>query len=966
MNEPLDLRLASGALVGWSAVLWALGRSAGAVALAVLGAVLVAVALGVAGRRWPVLYTGAFAACCVAVLLAPLAVRLHAAHDGELAGLARAGLEVSAELRVNGDPRPLGGGGSAGSPTVAVDAQLRAVLRRGRWVGLSGAVLVLGPADAWRGVLPGQRVRLDGRLRPPLPGNLLAATVLARSAPALLGRPPWWQRGAGRLRSGLRRAAAGLPALPRGLLPGLVDGDTSGLDPVLAERFRVAGLSHLVAVSGTNLSLLIGTLALLLRRLRASPTAIALVSSVVLVGFVVLARPSPSVLRAAGMAGIALVALATGRQRAALPVLAAASLGLLAWQPALAVSAGFALSVAATAALLLVAPGWVRALYRRRVPAGLAEALAVAAAAHLATAPIIAGLGGRISLTAIPANVLAEPVVAAVTILGLLAALASVLWLPLAMLLAQLAGWPCRWLVWVAEYFGSLPGASLPWPGGVRGGLLLAGLTLAAVLACRRPAARALLGLAVVLGVLIQIPGRAVLAGWPPPGWLVVACDVGQGDALVLNAGRGSAVVIDAGPDPVPVDRCLHELGITRIAVLALSHDHLDHVGGVVGVLHERRLDRALASPLSEPASGHRLVLAALAGRHVPLEQAYAGEHIDAGQVALDVLGPSHVFAGSRSDPNNSSVVLRATVAGVRILLPGDAEVEAQDDLLGSGTDLSADILKVPHHGSAYSDPAFLRASHARLALISVGAGNDYGHPAPATLAELTRLGMPFARTDQQGDIAVVNRAGRLVPVVRSVGTATGGFRLTLPQRQPLASARAPPSRGGARAKVAEGAAWPGRSPRWPGCLTSAPGRCGTTTRSDCCRPPGSLPTATATTGRRSCCGYSRSSCCASSAWGWLTSAASWTASSTPCRRFAPITAGCCGNGTGSRCSRTPWPAPSTNSAPTHRTEGTQPPWLGSTGRRTCSRGSIHRCTTTRFASAGPRSGSSPGPRRAP
>jgi competence protein ComEC len=426
------------------------------------------------------------------------------------------------------------------------------------------------------------------------------------------------------------------------------------------------------------------------------------------------------------------------------------------------------LSVTATAALLLVAPGWVQALRRRGVPAGLAEALAVAAAAHLVTVPIIAGISGRISLVAIPANVLAEPVVAAATILGLLAALSSVLWMPLAALLAQLAGWPCRWLVWVAEYFGSLPGASLPWPSGVRGGLLLVALSTVVVLLCRRPAARVLLGVAAALGVLIQIPGRAVLVAWPPPGWIVVACDIGQGDALVLNAGQGSAVVIDAGPDPVPMDRCLHELGVTRVRLLVLSHDHLDHVGGISGVLHGRQVDRVLSSPLTDPPSGHRLVLSALASRHLIPEGAVAGQRLAAGQAQLEVLGPSHVFGGSRSDPNNSSVVLRATVAGVRILLPGDAEVEAQDDLLGSGADLRADILKVPHHGSAYSDPAFLQAAHARLALISVGAGNGYGHPSPLLLAELTRLGVPVARTDQQGDIAVVDRGGRLTPIVRA------------------------------------------------------------------------------------------------------------------------------------------------------------------------------------------------------
>jgi competence protein ComEC len=463
-----------------------------------------------------------------------------------------------------------------------------------------------------------------------------------------------------------------------------------------------------------------------------------------------------------------LVALATGRQRAALPVLAASVFALLLWQPELALNLGFALSVTATASLLLIAPAWVQALRRRGVPAGLAEALAVAAAAHLVTVPLVAGISGQISLVAIPANVLAEPVVAAATVLGVLAALTSVLWLPLAALFAQLAGWPCRWLVWVAEYFGSLPGGSLPWPAGVRGGLLLVALSIVVALLCRRPAVRVVLAVAVSVGVLVQIPGRSVLIAWPPNGWLIVACDVGQGDALVLNAGAGSAVVVDAGPDPVAADRCLRELAVTRIAVLVLTHYHLDHVGGLTGVLHERRVDRVLTSPLIEPISGQRLVLSAVAGRRVTVGPATVGSVLDAGQAHLEVLGPSHVSAGSRSDPNNSSVVLRATVRGVRILLPGDAEVEAQDDLLNAGADLRADILKVPHHGSAYSDPAFLQATHARLALISVGRNNDYGHPSPLLLAELARLGIPTRRTDQDGDIAVVNDGGQLVPVIRA------------------------------------------------------------------------------------------------------------------------------------------------------------------------------------------------------
>lgn len=774
-REPVDLRLAVGALAAWVAVIWGLGRSAGTAALAATAVVVLTVALLCLARHRPRLLVVAFAACCVALVLPPLAVRLHRAHDGELSRLARDGVQVTAELRVTGDPRPLASHGTSGSPRSVIDAKLVAVVVAGHRTAVSGSVLVLGPSDGWRGILPGQRVRLDARLQPPLRDDLLTATLSENDDPELLGRPPWWQQAAGGVRTGLQRASAGLPVLPRGLLPGVVDGDTSQLDPVLANRFRVAGLTHLTAVSGTNCSILIGAVALLLRRLKASPRTIAVVGGLVLVAFVVIARPSPSVLRAALMAAIALAALATGRQRSAVPVLAAAVLGLLLWQPSLAVNLGFTLSVAATAALMLIAPGWADALARRGVPAGLAEPLAVAAAAHLTTVPIIAGISGRISLVAIPANLLAEPVVAAATVLGVLAAVTSVLWLPLGVLFAQLAGWPCRWLVWVAEYFGSLAGASLPWPSGVPGGLLLTGLSVLVVLACGHSGVRVLLAVAVAVGLLVQIPGRAVMVAWPPHGWIIVACDIGQGDALVLNAGAGSAVVVDAGPDPVAVDRCLHELGVNRIPLLVLTHSHLDHVGGLSGVLHRRQVGRVLTSPLSEPITGHRLVLSVLATRGLRLEQVSAGARLDIGQVHLDVLGPRQLFHGSRSDPNNASVVLKATIGGTRILLPGDAELDAQDDLLASGVDLRADILKVPHHGSAYSDPAFLQAVHAQLALVSVGRDNDYGHPSPLLIAEMARLGVPVRRTDQDGDIAVVRDGSRLVPVVHS--TRTGNAR---------------------------------------------------------------------------------------------------------------------------------------------------------------------------------------------
>jgi competence protein ComEC len=537
-----------------------------------------------------------------------------------------------------------------------------------------------------------------------------------------------------------------------------------------------------VSLGGTNCSILIGSALLVLRRFGVRPWICGAVGAFVLVVFVAVARPSPSVLRAALMAAIALAALASGRPRQALPSLSAALLALLVWDPELAGDAGFAMSVLATGALLLIAPQWADSLRRRRVPAGIAESVAVAAAAHLVTAPVIAAISGRVSLVAIPANVLAEPVVAIATILGFAAAVMSPLWLGPAALLAGLAGWPCRWLAWDANFFGGLHGAIVPWPGGVGGGLALATLAAGLLVVALRAGPRRALAAAAVTAVVVLIPVRSITSGWPAPNWIFVACDVGQGDALVLAAGPHAAVEIDAGPDPVAVDRCLHDLAVTDIPLLIFSHYHLDHVGGISGVFHGRHVGQVLTGPLADPPSGVQLVRAALLAHGLQITTPAVGQSFDIGRIHLDVLAPAVAFHNTRSDPNNSSLVLRATIDGKRILLPGDAEVEAQQSLLASGADLRADVLKVPHHGSAYSDPAFLAAVQAQVAVISVGLHNDYGHPSPLLLTEMARLGVPVRRTDRDGDVAVVDDNGSISTVVRGARASTVGLRVIQPR----------------------------------------------------------------------------------------------------------------------------------------------------------------------------------------
>ncbi|PWU62458.1 competence protein ComEC, partial [Micromonospora globispora] len=246
--------------------------------------------------------------------------------------------------------------------------------------------------------------------------------------PAPHGPPPWLQRAAGTLRAGLQRACDPLPDEQGGLLPGLVVGDTSRLTPAVEEDFRATGMTHLNAVSGSNVAIVVGAVLLLARWARAGPRVAVALCGLALIGFVILVRPSPSVVRAATMGAIGLAALAAGRPRAALPALCAAITVLVIVDPELAGDPGFALSVLATAGLLLLAPGWRDALRRRGVPAGLAEALAVPAAAQLTCGPVVAGISGTVSLVAVPANLLVVPAIAPATVLGVAAAVVSPFW----------------------------------------------------------------------------------------------------------------------------------------------------------------------------------------------------------------------------------------------------------------------------------------------------------------------------------------------------------------------------------------------------------------------------------------------------------------------------------------------------------------------------------------------------------
>lgn len=717
------------------------------VALVLLG--LAAVAVAVTWRRR-------------AVCLALIGVALGAGAAGtRLAARDAASVVVGrqgpVELVVSDDPHQI----PSRTPTWALGAQLSQVDD----TKLDARALVLASDPAWATLLPGQRIRTEARIQAPRGGDLTAVVLSVRDPPQPIGKAPWVQRAAGRLRAGLQKACAGLEPERGGLLPGLVVGDTSRLPQRVQDDFRAAGMTHLTAVSGSNVALIVGCLLLLLKWCRAGPRLSAAVCFLGVVGFVILARPSPSVLRAAVMGSLALMALASGRQRSAFPALCATVAVLIGIDPGLAADPGFALSVCATAGLLLLAPGWRDALLRKGFPRGAAEAVAVPAAAQVTCGPVVAGLSGSISLVAIPANLLVALAIVPATLLGVGAAAISALWPSGAAALAWLASWPAWWLVTVARVGAGLPMGSLPFPSGTPGALLLTGLTILFLIGFRSAAIRRtvlVLALACVLGA---VPVRVLAPGWPPPGWLVVACDVGQGDATVLRLGSGAAIVVDVGPAPQPVDGCLTALGVTSVPLLVISHFHADHVGGVAGVFRGRSVGSVWTPAFGEPVEGRDAVITAAHG--IPVATPPPGYAVSLGPVILTVLGPTAALHGTNSDPNNNSLVLLAVVDGVRILLTGDAEIEEQQELRTAGVVGPVDVLKVPHHGSSFQDNGFLDLVRPRIALVSVGVGNAYGHPNPSVLAYLGRAGADVRRTDRDGAIAVGRAGGSLTVTVQ-------------------------------------------------------------------------------------------------------------------------------------------------------------------------------------------------------
>lgn len=761
-DEPSWRRVLAMPLIAGGA--WAGGLLVGAPGAALVGIAAGALAVLAALTR-PRLrrVSGLLAASLLALgsVLALGSARDDITGAGAVSSLAEHRAVVRARLVVTSDPVVRSG---RFDDYVVARGVVRAVAGRGSHWAVRTPVLVVAPTS-WSGVELGSTADVLGRLAPS-DEQEVAAMFSARGSPSVVRRPsPWWQ-GAGAVRASVREAVAGRPLEQRALVPALVDGDDGGFPDDLADDFRTTGMTHLLAVSGTNLTLVAGFLVLLARWCGIRGRGLVAVGAVGIVGFVLLARGEPSVLRAAAMGTVGLVALSRNGTRRGVRGLSVAVLVLLLVEPPLARSPGFVLSVLATGGIVVLGPR-LRDALTFWLPRWAAEAVAVPTAAQLLCTPVVAGLSGQVSLVAVAANLVAAPAVAPTTLLGLAGGLLGLVWTPLGAACGWFAGLGAAWLVVVARAGASLQTPAVDWGTGWWSLALLTVLCAATAFWLPRLLRRRWLALGTsgVLSVVMLVPVPVFTPGWPPKGWVMVMCDVGQGDGLVLNAGAGAAVVVDVGPDPVLMRRCLARLRIRDVPLVVLTHFHADHVDGLAGVLDGHRVGEVDVTARGDPVAGAERVLAESAGRTGVRLPAYA-ETRRIGPLTLQVLGPGGAFTsghshGDGTGPNNASIVLLVETAGVRILLAGDVEPDAQHALARAWPGLRVDVLKVPHHGSRYQDLDWLLGLGARLALVSVGTDNDYGHPSAEVLQPLQASGAVVRRTDLDGDVAVVVRDGR-------------------------------------------------------------------------------------------------------------------------------------------------------------------------------------------------------------
>lgn len=768
------------AVVGvWDAPVW------------VAGAWFAAAAPG----AWALRGRGAAALLGAAAVLALLgAWRFEGWAAEPLPDLARSvGAEVTIEGRIDSEPDP-------GLTTNRYHVRAERVEDGGTWRETEGRTLITVRQTDELGY--GTPVRLSGRLEAPpvLEAFDYRAFLARRGVVGTMSFPRVEQTGEGprgspralaaEMRLQLERSMqAALPEPAAALGSGIVMGRDGTMPRELTQAFRETGLAHFVAVSGSNIAL-VTALAFLLFVPLVGRNWATVPATASLVLYVFLAGAEETVVRAAIMALIVLVGFWLGRPRSGLAALAAAAIVMTTAQPRLALEAGFQLSVASTAGLIVFGPwiryglAWVAARVGAAgaVPNVLLEVASLSLAAWVAALPIIWVTFGQVSLIGPLVNIPTVPVFAIAFWLSGAAAIAGAVWEPAGWAIGLVAYYPLAFIIWMAEAGASLPRAAVTVPRFGPEAALFATVALGALawpayrylaprLADREPrrdVVRTVRAAALASGAGALVAAIVAVSVWPAggPGTLqVTVLDVGQGDAILVTTPNGERVVVDGGPSGIVLAQ---ELGDVlphwqrEVAAVVLTHADADHVGGMPALLERFNVRQVYDNGEARDTAVFGEYEAA-AGTRQTLRR---GDVFEIDGVRFEALWPPPgVLEGPR---NTWSVVLRVTYGEATILLTGDIEKEAQRALIATG-DIDAHVLKVPHHGASTNADGFFDATGAWVTVISAGEGNRFGHPTDETLVDLE--GRAVLRTDVHGRLTIVSdgesitvRAERWVP----------------------------------------------------------------------------------------------------------------------------------------------------------------------------------------------------------
>jgi len=785
-------------ILGYLGLCWLLGMGAAAFAQgspwAIAAAALVAAIVPLVTRRSAVALL--WAAMAAAFLVGGAWLYQSSLPSGEPQGIALHNDGPAVRLRavVSGEPDERGS-------SLRLRLSAREVLVDGRWQSTSGGILMRS------GLFPrydyGDLLEVNGKLEtPPVFEDFDYRDYLARQGIGSIinypqmsllatgqGNPiqAWVYDVRGELSSALEDA---LPEPEAALAQGILLGRRASLPDDLRQDLNDTNTSHLVAVSGYNVTLMaglsIGGLAWLIGRRPAAWLAL-----LAIIAYAVLVGAQPSVQRAAIMGGMYVVAIALGRQSGALQGLALAGAGMTAFDPLLMKDISFQLSFASTIGLVLFAPA-----VRARMEEALArwssdhelagplrsviELLAVTVAAVAFTLPITAVNFHRISLIAIPANLLTVPAFPLIMIASALTAVGGMIAAPIGTFLGLLTYIPVTYLVHVVRLLADLPFAAASVDGLTTSHALAYYAALAGVvwLTARRPpkltlprapawASDLLASLARPLAVLPTVGIAIVLAlasvlvwmlilGSPSDRLSVTFLDVGQGDAILIRSPAGHNILVDGGPNGEAITAALGRhlpFWDRHLHLVVLTHADQDHLAGLVTVLERYDVDQVLAPALADDSATVRAWQEAIAERDIPQREAFAGQWIDLGGGArLSVVYPPPEPLPAAED--DSSLVLKVSQGEAAFLLTGDIGAESEASLVSNHADLRAPVLKVTHHGSRTStSTAFLAAVEPLTAVISVGEGNSYDLPAPETIARLAPR--PVFRTDLNGDVEI-------------------------------------------------------------------------------------------------------------------------------------------------------------------------------------------------------------------